>query len=123
MPGRLQGLPVTDRVAWWQLEEKLGPIPKESANWKIGVIEKTMVNEHWRQMQQGYITPLEGFPNLKVDVQAAQTESDQLGQLNIAENMVTKGYNAPCISPISDVNLQPAIDEANAKKNCMDQRR
>jgi ribose transport system substrate-binding protein len=105
-----------DRIAWWQLEEKLGPIPKESANWKIGVVEKTLVNEHWRQMQQGYMTPIEGLPNLKVDVQAAQTESDQLGQLNIAENMVTKGYNALCISPISNVNLQPAIDEANAKK-------
>ena len=104
-----------DRIAWWQLEEKFGPIPA-SANWKIGVVLKTLVNEHWREMQHGYENPIEGLPNLKVDVQAAQTESDQLGQLNIAENMVTKGYDALCISPISSVNLQPAIDQANAKK-------
>jgi ribose transport system substrate-binding protein len=30
--------------------------------------------------------------------------------------MVTKGYDALCLSPISNVNLQAAIDEANAKK-------
>ncbi len=49
---------------------------------------------------------------MTVDLQAGQGESDQLGQLAIAENMITKGYNVLLVSPQTDANLQPAVEEA-----------
>jgi ribose transport system substrate-binding protein len=102
-----------DRIDWSQLKEKLGPLPKISKQpVKIGGVEKTMINEYWRQLADGYKIPdkaLEVDLKVTVDVQAAQDEHDQLGQLAIAESMVTKGYHALLVSPISDANLEPGI--------------
>jgi ribose transport system substrate-binding protein len=109
-----------DRIDWSQLKEKLGPLPKISKQpVKIGGVEKTMINEYWRQLADGYKIPdkaLEGDLKVTVDVQAAQDEHDQLGQLAIAESMVTKGYHALLVSPISDANLEPGIESAEAAK-------
>jgi ribose transport system substrate-binding protein len=102
----------TDRVQWWQLDEKFGPPPKIEKAVKVGCIEKTLVNEHWRQMQKGYETQLPWAPNVTVAIQAAQSEADTLGQLSLAENMVTNKYDLLLISPITTADLQPAIDEA-----------
>ncbi|HEY0792118.1 MAG TPA: substrate-binding domain-containing protein [Chthoniobacterales bacterium] len=107
-----------DRIDWSQLQEKLGPLPKISKQpVRIGGVEKTMINEYWRQLADGYKIPdkaLEGDLKVTVDVQAAQDEHDQLGQLAIAESMVTKGYHALLASPITDANLQPGIESAEA---------
>jgi ribose transport system substrate-binding protein len=109
-----------DRIDWSQLKEKLGPLPKISKQpVRIGGVEKTMINEYWRQLANGYKLPdkaLEGDLKVIVDVQAAQDENDQLGQLAIAESLVTKGYNAMLVSPISDANLEPGIESAEAAK-------
>ena len=51
---------------------------------------------------------------MKVDLQAAQSEGDQLGQLSIAETMITQGYKVLLVSPQTDANLQPAIEQAAA---------
>jgi ribose transport system substrate-binding protein len=101
-----------NRVQWWQLDEKLGPPPKVEKAVKVGCVEKTLVNEHWRQMQKGYETQLSWAPDVTVAIQAAQSEADTLGQLSLAENMVTNRYDLLLISPITTANLQPAIDEA-----------
>ena len=46
-------------------------------------------------------------PGVEVVYQAAQSEGDQLGQLSIAENLITQGFNALLFSPQTDANLQP----------------
>jgi ribose transport system substrate-binding protein len=107
-----------DRIDWSQLKEKLGPLPKITKQpVRIGGVEKTMINEYWRQLADGYKLPdkaSEGDLKVIVDVQAAQDENDQLGQLAITESMITKGYNGLLVSPISDANLEPGIESAEA---------
>lgn len=51
---------------------------------------------------------------MPVVYQAAQNEGDQLGQLTIAEGLVTQGYNVLLVSPQTDSNLQPIMEQAKA---------
>ncbi len=46
--------------------------------------------------------------------QAAQSEGDQLGQLSIAETMITQGASVLLVSPQTNSNLEPAMGEAKA---------
>jgi ribose transport system substrate-binding protein len=104
--------PDTDpsRVNWWQLETKFGPAPDVHGD-RFGVVLKTLTNEYWRLLAEGYKKGA-AATKVKVDIQAAQGESDQIGQLSIMENMVSSTYKGLLISPQTDANLQPAIDEA-----------
>lgn len=100
-----------DRMEWWQLEEEFGPVPDPPEGTRIGGVAKTLINEYWRLLADGY----ENFGakyDVDVDVQAAQNEADQLGQLSIAEAMLTLGYDTILASPQTDTNLQPAFEKA-----------
>ena len=100
-----------DRIDWSQLAAKFGPFPKMPAGTKAGGVSKTLTNEYWRLLGQGY----ENFgktAGVPVVYQAAQSEGDQLGQLSIAENLITQGESVLLLSPQTDANLQPALDEA-----------
>ena len=100
-----------DRIDWSSVQDKFGPLPTPAAGIKVGAVAKTLTNEYWRSLGLGYTTEgkLVGVP---VSLQAAQSESDQLGQLSIAENMLTSGYSVLLVSPQTDANLIPAMDEA-----------
>lgn len=100
-----------DRIEWWQVNDKLGATPKAKPGTKVGAVAKTLTNEYWRLLGDGYKKGGEKAGAM-VDLQAAQSEGDQLGQLAIAENMLNKGYNVLLVSPQSDANLQPAVDAA-----------
>jgi ribose transport system substrate-binding protein len=114
-----QGLPPlnpdtdTSRIDWFNLQT-LGPMP-DTHGQHYGVVLKTLTNPYWRQLADGYRYGAKQNGN-RVTVQAAQGESDQIGQLSIMENMIDGGYKGLLISPQTDANLQPAIDEA-AKAN------
>lgn len=105
----------TDRIEWWQVNAKFGPSPKMPASTKVGAVAKTLTNEYWRLLGDGYQKAGKAA-GVTVDLQAAQSEGDQLGQLAIAENMLTRGYSALLVSPQSDSNLQPAVDAAAKAK-------
>lgn len=100
-----------DRINWWQLEQKFGPVPEPSKKTRIGAIVKTLINEYWQLLAQGYEQAGERF-DIGVDVQAAHYEDDPTGQLAIAEAMLTLGYDTLLVSPQTDTNLQPAFDTA-----------
>ncbi|MCY0385868.1 substrate-binding domain-containing protein [Robbsia sp. Bb-Pol-6] len=104
-----------DRIEWSQLTDKLGPVPKPKPGTKIGGVAKTLTNEYWRLLGEGYKTGAAKF-GVTADLQAAQSEGDQLGQLAMAENMLTRGYTVLLLSPQTDANLQPVLAEA-AKAN------
>ncbi len=104
-----------DRVDWSQLDAKYGKLAKPAAGIKVGAVAKTLINEYWRSLGEGYKKAGDRL-GVQVDLQAAQNEGDQLGQLAIAENMLTKGYNILLVSPQTDANLVPAVEEA-AKSN------
>ena len=101
----------TDRIDWSQLDAKFGPLPKPAPGTKVGAVSKTLTNEYWRLLGQGYAAfgKQVGVP---VVYQAAQSEGDQLGQLSIAETMIGQKYSVLLLSPQTDSNLQPVLDEA-----------
>jgi ribose transport system substrate-binding protein len=78
-----------------------------------GAVSKTLTNEYWRLLGEGYqnFGKKVGVP---VSYQAAQSEGDQLGQLSIAETMITQGASVLLVSPQTNSNLEPAIGEAKA---------
>lgn len=103
-----------DRIDWRQLDQKLGEVPKPAAGTEIGGVSKTLTNEYWRSLGDGYKFEAKKF-GVKIAYQAAANEGDQLGQLSIAENMITQGYKALLFSPQTDNNLQPALEQATRK--------
>ena len=102
-----------DRMEWSALATKFGPLSKPAAGTRIGGVSKTLTNEYWRSLGEGY-SKFAKAEGVAVVYQAAQSEGDQLGQLAIAENMIGQGYKALLLSPQTDANLQPAVDEAKA---------
>lgn len=104
-----------DRIDWSQLESKFGALPKLPDGTKAGGVSKTLTNEYWRSLGEGY-KKFGDKVGVTVAYQAAQSEGDQLGQLTIAEGMVTQGFNVLLLSPQTDANLQPVMEEAKAAK-------
>ena len=76
---------------------------------QIGGVSKTLTNEYWRSLGEGYQAYADKA-GVEVVYQAAQSEGDQLGQLSIAENLISQGFNALLLSPQTDSNLQPALE-------------
>jgi len=102
-----------DRVEWSQLEEKFGSLPEIASSLRIGGVSKTLTNEYWRSLGVGYQNMADRF-GISLTYQAAQSENDQLGQLTIAEGLITQGYDMLLVSPQSDANLQPILEQAKA---------
>ncbi|QQF06240.1 substrate-binding domain-containing protein [Sinorhizobium meliloti] len=100
-----------DRMDWSELETKLGAFPKLPDSTKAGGVSKTLTNEYWRSLGEGY-QKFADKVGVTVVYQAAQSEGDQLGQLTIAEGMVTQGFNVLLVSPQTDANLQPVLEQA-----------
>ena len=102
-----------DRIDWSQLTAKFGPFPKLPSGTTAGAVSKTLTNEYCRLLGEGYqnFGKKVGVP---VSYQAAQSEGDQLGQLSIAETMITQGASVLLVSPQTNSNLEPAMGEAKA---------
>lgn len=100
-----------DRIEWWRMEEAFGAVPTFETTVRVGAVAKTLINEYWRLLGDGYENAAERF-GVDVILQAAQNEADQLGQLAIAEAMLTLGFDILLISPQSDANLIPAVEKA-----------
>lgn len=103
--------PVAEEMTAEEVAEELGAVPEPSEPYRIAAIEKTLINEHWQQMQAGYEAAAEEY-GVEVVVQASQDETDLTGQLALAENMLGQGFDAFSVSPLSDSNLQPFLDRA-----------
>ncbi|MDF2790310.1 MAG: RbsB protein [Neobacillus sp.] len=107
-------------IEFKELRSSLGDIPKLEGDVKLGAVAKAFENEYWRTLKEGYeegVSKLQerGY-NVSIDVKSAQGESDEQGQLSIVENMINKKYTALLLSPISDSNLVPGVEEANEAK-------
>jgi ribose transport system substrate-binding protein len=104
----------TDRVAWSELQTKFGDVPAAPAGTKIGGVSKTQTNQYWRTLGEGYAANARKA-GVEIANHAAQSEGDQLGQLSIAENLISQGFDALLLSPQTDNNLQPALESAEAQ--------
>lgn len=99
---------------WDQLEAEFGAIPEPAKPYKLGSIMKFMGNPYWQLLAKG-MTDQAAKYNLTFEVQAAQSESDQAGQLANFETMLEKGFDAFMLSPQTDTNLVPAVEKAREK--------
>jgi ribose transport system substrate-binding protein len=103
-----------DRMDWSELEAKFGALPAPAAGTKIAGVSKTLTNEYWRSLGQGYQNVADAL-GLTFVYQAAANEGDQMGQLSIAEDLINQGFVALLVSPQTDANLVPAVEAAKAK--------
>lgn len=100
-----------DRIDWTLLDETFGPMPEVKKDTKIGGVSKTLTNEYWRSLGEGYKNAADTY-GISTVYQAAANENDQMGQLSIAETLITQGFDGLLVSPQTDVNLQPAYETA-----------
>lgn len=101
------------------VREQFGPIPMPAEGTTVGVVAKQFQNEFWRIFKEGYEEGAQKAQaigaDVTVDVQAAQDENDEQGQLAIMNNMINKKYASLLLSPISDGNLVPGVESAIEK--------
>lgn len=102
-----------DRMDWSKHEAKSGALPVPAAGRKVGGVSKTLTNDYWRSLGQGYQNVADK-PGLTFACQAAQNEDDQIGQLSIAEDLIAQGFGALLFSPQTDAILAPAVEKAKA---------
>jgi len=98
---------------------KLGPIPKPDKALQLGYVCKAFENEFWRMQKEGaehVVSQLQDMGyDIKIDVRAAQGETDEQGQLAVFSDMINKSYDGILVSAISAGNLVPGAEEANEK--------
>ena len=103
-----------DRIDWSQLDDEVRPFPKmPPGTTKVGAVSKTLTTNTGASSARATknFGKKVGVP---VSYQAAQSEGDQLGQLSIAETMITQGASVLLVSPQTNSNLEPAMGEAKA---------
>jgi ABC-type sugar transport system substrate-binding protein len=105
--------PIAKEMTSQQVEQKLGPVPKPKETIRMGVIEKTLINEHWQEMKRGYQDAAKKY-GVDVTVQAAKDENDLSGQLALADTMSQQQYDVYAVSPLSPSNLQPFLAKAKS---------
>ncbi|MHC1771902.1 MAG: substrate-binding domain-containing protein [Flexilinea sp.] len=108
-----------DGVMIEEIRETFGPVPRPEGTILIGAVAKSFTNEYWRTLKEGYEKGQEmcraAGLDITVDIQSAQDENDEQGQLAILNNMINKKYSALLLSPISDGNLVPGVETAIEK--------
>lgn len=97
-----------------ELESQLGPIPTPSSDYTVGAIMKTLINEHWQQMREGYLDRAREL-GVNIEVSAASSESALTEQLDLVETMLSRDYAALSVSPLAETNLVSALETAHAR--------
>lgn len=105
-----------DGIEIGELRSELGAIPAVEGSVKLGAVAKAFENEYWRTLKEGYGVfqeklQAQGY-DVTIDVTSAQGEGDEQGQLSVVKDMINKKYNALMLSPISDGNLVPGVEDA-----------
>jgi ribose transport system substrate-binding protein len=105
-----------DGVEFKAMREQLGPVPMPSGTIKLGAVSKAFENEYWRTLKEGMElgakTMKDQGIDISIDVKAAQGEGDEQGQLSVLKDMINRKYSALLLSPISDGNLTPGVEDA-----------
>ena len=98
-----------------EIREKLGEEVPVKAGYTLAAIEKSISNEFWRTLQEGYEKAAENVnavAEINIEVDATTDEGDETGQQTMVENAVNQGVSAIMASPISDANLTTAVENA-----------
>lgn len=90
-----------DAMTIEELREANGVEVEVDSSKKLGVVMKSLSNEFWRTLQEGYEAAAKDT-GLDIDIQATTDESDEIGQQTMTETLVIQGADALLMSPISD---------------------
>jgi len=90
---------------------EFGEIPVPSKKWRIGVMEKSLINDFWLDVKNGYEDAARDY-GVEVEIFAAPTEGDLQVQANTLEDMLGKQFDILCVSPITDTNLLAPLAKA-----------
>jgi len=107
-----------DSMTIEELREQNGMEVPVTAGTKLGAVEKSLSNEYWRTLQEGYEKAEEvvsGIAEVTIKVDGTTDESDETGQQTMAENMINENCDALLLSPISDSNLTSAVENARKR--------
>ena len=85
--------------------------PAEDDSADYAFVIKPLSNEFWATMKEGVEAKAKEL-GVKVDIYAVENESDVQAQANLMENVMSKGYKAICVTPISDTNMLQPIAKA-----------
>lgn len=110
-----------DGMNFSDMRSQFGKVPKPAGKIQIGGVSKSFDNEYWRTLKEGMETGAKKLENrdyeISVNVRSAQGEGDEQGQLAVVQDMINKKYSALLLSPISDGNLVPGLEQA--LKSCI----
>lgn len=101
-----------DAMSIEEVREKNGTDVAVAAGLKLGVVEKSLSNEFWRTLSEGY-EKAAADAGIEVEIKATTDENDETGQQTMTETLTSQGVNALMMSPISDSNLTAAVENAN----------
>jgi ribose transport system substrate-binding protein len=101
-----------DAMTIEELREANGAEVPVKAGVKFGMVMKSLSNEFWRTLEEGYEAGAKEA-GIEIDVQATTDEGDETGQQTMTETLTTQGVDALLMSPISDSNLTSAVESAN----------
>ena len=106
-----------DSLSYDELVEKLGPVPTDElpTDIRIGACLKNLANQFWQQLAEGYKNVAAEY-GVRVDIQAARTETELQEQLSILETMLLNNYAAYLLSPLSNDNLNRVVYELKADR-------
>ncbi len=101
-----------DAMTIEELREANGTEVQVPSDTKLGVVMKSLSNEFWRTLEEGY-EQASSDTGLDIEIEATTDESDEIGQQTMTETLTMQGVNALMLSPISDSNLTSAVESAN----------
>ena len=101
-----------DAMTIEELREANGEEVEVASGLKLGVVMKSLSNEFWRTLQEGYEVAKDNA-GIDMDIEATTDEGDEIGQQTMTETLVSQGVDALMMSPISDSNLTAAVENAN----------
>lgn len=101
-----------DAMSIEEVREKNGADVPVASGLKLGVVEKSLSNEFWRTLSEGYEVAAEDA-GIEVEIKATTDENDETGQQTMTETLTSQGVDALMMSPISDSNLTAAVENAN----------
>lgn len=109
---------VEDSMTIEDLRAQNGAEVPVSSGLKFGIVMKSLSNEFWRTLQEGYEKAASNVQaagsDFSIEIQATTDESDEVGQQTMTSSLTMQGVNALLMSPISDSNLTSAVEDANA---------
>ncbi len=91
--------------------EEVGAV-KADKPYKLLAVVKTLSNEYWQTMADGYAAAA-AEKGVTIDVISVPTEQDTEQQLSQLQTKLGEDYDAILVSPISSVNLIPALAQAS----------